>query len=63
MKIILQVISWLALGATIVPSMIYLGGAMDLEQVKLIMLAATIVWFLAVPLSLYFKPSEAGATS
>jgi len=54
-RIILQVVSWLALTATNVPSMIYVGGALDLKLVKVTMLDATIVWFLAVPISTYFK--------
>jgi hypothetical protein len=50
MRIALQAVSWLALAATIVPSMIYLGGAMELQVVQAIMLGATIAWFAATPL-------------
>ena len=62
MRIVCQIVSWLALAATIVPSMVYLGGAMDLDLVKATMLGATIIWFVAVPLSIHFKPRETGAT-
>ena len=49
MKLIAQVVSWLALAATLVPSVLYLSGNVDLSQVKNWMLAATVVWFVAVP--------------
>lgn len=50
MRTILQLVSWLALGATILPSILFLSNRLDLEQTKWIMLAATVVWFLATPL-------------
>jgi hypothetical protein len=62
MRIVLQIVSWLALAATIVPSMVYLGGAIELNAVQTIMFGATIVWFVALPLSIYFKPRETGVT-
>ena len=62
MRTVLYIISWLALAATIAPSMIYLGGAIDLKLMKAIMLGATFVWFLAMPLSTYFSSLEKGAT-
>ena len=46
---ILQVISWLALAATIVPPVLFLAERMDLAQAKNWMLAATILWFAATP--------------
>ncbi len=50
MRPILQIISWLALAATILPSILFLAGRIDLDQSKLWLLAATIVWFIATPL-------------
>lgn len=50
MKAIAQIISWLALAATIVPALVYLGGGIELDRVKMWMLIATIVWFVTVPL-------------
>ena len=50
MKTLTQIISWLALAATIVPPVLYLGGGMELDRVKVWMLIATIVWFVTVPL-------------
>lgn len=49
MRRILQIFSWLALAATILPPVLFLAGRIDLNQSKLWMLAATIVWFAATP--------------
>jgi len=45
MRIILQIISLLALIALTLPSVIFLAGKMELNMVKWLMLVATIVWF------------------
>ncbi len=50
MRRILQAISWIALIATALPSILFLQGSMDLDSAKLIMLLATIVWFVATPM-------------
>jgi len=50
MRTITQIISWIALAGTIVPSLLYLNGSMDLPAVKMWMLIATVVWFATVPL-------------
>jgi hypothetical protein len=47
---IIQIVSWLALAGAIVPSLLYLGGAVDLDQSKRLLLVATIVWFVTAPL-------------
>lgn len=49
-KHLLQIVSLVALIAAILPSCLYLGGRMELDQVKTAMLAATVVWFIATPL-------------
>jgi hypothetical protein len=49
MQLILKVISWMALAAVIVPSVLFLSGRMDLPTLKLVMLIATVVWFVATP--------------
>jgi hypothetical protein len=49
MRKVLAIISWVALGATILPSLLYLGGGLDLVRVKFWMLVATGVWFATVP--------------
>jgi hypothetical protein len=50
MKTIAQIISWAALAATILTPMVYLGGKMPLETMKLWLNVATVVWFIATPL-------------
>ena len=50
MRRILQLISWISLAGTILPSILFLAGRMDLDQSKLWLLAATIAWFIATPL-------------
>ena len=49
MRLVLQIISWAALVATIGPPVLYLAGRMTLDQTKLVMLVATIVWFVTTP--------------
>ncbi|MCC6681027.1 MAG: hypothetical protein IT445_09010 [Phycisphaeraceae bacterium] len=62
MKLIAQVISWLALVALMLPSLLFLFGAMDnLDAVKLIMLIATVIWFVAA--ALWIGRSEEAAGS
>lgn len=50
MRIFLQVASWAALTATILPSVLLLANVLSLDQTKWIMLAATLAWFIATPL-------------
>jgi hypothetical protein len=50
MRILLQVISWAALTATIVPPMLFLSGRLSLTDMKLLMLWATVIWFAVTPL-------------
>ena len=47
MKRIAQLISVLALLATLLPSMMYFAGQMELPAVKTWMLVATVVWFIS----------------
>jgi len=46
MRTMFIVISVLSLVVLMVPSVLFLAGRMDLDTVKWIMLAATVVWFL-----------------
>jgi hypothetical protein len=55
MKRIAQVVSWLALAGTLVPACIYYGQGIDLAQVKLWMLVATVAWFVATPIWMEHK--------
>lgn len=50
MRRMLQVISWLALAATIVPSLLFYEDRLRLETMKTVMLGATVVWFAATSL-------------
>lgn len=50
MRVILQIVSGAALAITIAPSVLFLAGRMTLEQSKWMLLAATVVWFIAAPL-------------
>ena len=60
MKIlILKIISYLALAATIIPSVLVFFGDMTLEQNKNIMTIAMVVWFVAAPLWINKKNGEA----
>ena len=47
MRIILQIVSWLALAGTILPSILYYTGQLDMSQLNKAMLIATILWFVA----------------
>jgi len=48
MRLILQIVSLLALVALMLPSIIFLaGGQIELNAIKWLMLLATIVWFVA----------------
>lgn len=44
---ILVIVSLLSLVALMLPSILFLAGRMELPTVKWVMLAATIVWFVA----------------
>ncbi len=59
MRSILQIISLLALIALTLPSVLFLAGRLELDTVKWIMLAATVVWF-AVTTPWMWKDNAAG---
>ena len=51
MKNTAQIISWVCLVVLTMPSVLFLTGKLpSLEQVKLLMLIATIIWFVSTPL-------------
>ena len=51
MKMIAQILSWISLVVLIVPSVLFLAGKMSsLDQVKWVMLLATIFWFVTASL-------------
>jgi hypothetical protein len=49
-RIVLQAVSGIALAWTILPSVLYLAGRIDIAPSKWWLLAATIVWFVVTPL-------------
>jgi hypothetical protein len=49
MRRVLQIISWIALAATILPAILFLGEHISLDESKWAMLAATLVWFAVTP--------------
>ena len=49
MRIILQVISAIALAMTVLPSLVYFSGNIELNTVKGLMIVASIVWFAVTP--------------
>ena len=51
LKYIAQIVSWICLIVLVMPSVLFLAGKLtSLDQVKLIMLIATILWFVSTPL-------------
>lgn len=50
MRTLAQIISWLSCVGTILPSILFYYGSMDLPQVKTWMLVASCVWFVVTPL-------------
>ena len=50
MRTVAQIISWLAILGTILPSCAFLLGYLSLDQCKFQMLVAAIVWFAVTPL-------------
>jgi hypothetical protein len=49
MKVAAKIIAPLSLAATIIPPVLFLLKVMPLDQVKVIMLIATVSWFVAAP--------------
>jgi hypothetical protein len=50
MKRAAQLVSLVALAATILPPVLFFGGHMGIDAMKTWMLAATVAWFAATPL-------------
>ncbi len=58
MMLIAKIISWISLVVLIVPSILFLAGRMELDQVKLVMLIATVVWFVSGAMWMWPKESK-----
>lgn len=58
MRLVAQIVSSLALAATIIPPILYLDDQIQLSHAKIWMLVATVFWFVATPLWMGRKSSE-----
>jgi hypothetical protein len=58
MKRIAQLISGLALVATLLPAILFFAGKLELPAAKLWMLVAALVWFVATPLWMEHKATD-----
>lgn len=50
MRRIFQTISWIALAGTFLSPVLFFAGSINLQQSKMLLLMATIVWFVHTPL-------------
>lgn len=58
-KLITQLVSWLCLIVLVMPSVLFLAGKLpSLDQVKLVMLIATVVWFVSTPLWMWKEKGQ-----
>ena len=58
MKRVAQIVSYLALAATLLPALLFFADKLDLQAAKLWMLAAAVVWFVATPLWMEHKATD-----
>jgi hypothetical protein len=58
MKRIAQVISYLALAATLLPAVLFFADKLELPLAKLWLLVAAAVWFVATPLWMEQKATD-----
>lgn len=59
MKSIASLISLIALSLTLLPSLLFYTGSLDLDQVKDLCLVGTIIWFVVTPFWLGRRETEA----
>ncbi len=59
MKMITKIIALASLILVIVPSVMFLTGTMPLDKVKLVMLIATVIWFISAGLWMWKDDSQA----
>jgi hypothetical protein len=58
MKRVAQLISYLALVATLLPALLFFADKLELPLAKVWMLAAALVWFVATPLWMEHKATD-----
>jgi len=49
MRKVLQTVSWISLAALVLPSVLFMAGKVGLDNLKITMLLATVVWFAVTP--------------
>jgi purine-cytosine permease-like protein len=49
-RLLCQLLSWVSLAGVVAPGAVYLAGAASLDDVKTLMIASTVLWFIATPL-------------
>lgn len=57
MKHIAEILSWLALGITLVPACLFFADKLDLAQAQAWMLGGAALWFIATPFWMEHKAS------
>jgi hypothetical protein len=55
MILVAKIISWISLIALITPAILFLAGRMELDDVKMVMLISTIVWFVTAAMWMWRK--------
>ena len=59
MKTILNILSWIGLALTLIPSILLLAGTLKAEQVTLLMTIGMVIWFVSRALrETLFRPTE-----
>jgi hypothetical protein len=58
MKRIAQILSYLALAATLLPAVLFFADKIELPLARTWMLAATLVWFVATPFWMEHKATD-----
>ncbi len=58
MKRLAQIISYVALAATLLPPVLFFANRLDLSATKACMLVAAVVWFVATPLWMEHKAMD-----
>ncbi|MCU0961610.1 MAG: hypothetical protein MUF48_16060 [Pirellulaceae bacterium] len=63
LRTLLQLLSWLALLATILPPLLFLTGGIELVQCHVSMLTATFLWFVVTPCWMERQSAQSAQTA
>ncbi len=58
MKRLAQILSFLALAATLLPAVLFFADKITLPETKFVLLVGTVLWFLTAPFWMEHKTSE-----